>query len=81
MSRTKKTDTEIDTEVDPTEELTEVLNEPKVELEVEEAPVITKSGRPYRVFNSRADLIAQVNSLEEAEGELSRFPGGFYRMI
>lgn len=45
---------------------------------VETAPV---KSRPYRVFDKRANLVAQVNSLEEAEDELSRFPGGFVKMI
>ncbi len=38
-------------------------------------------GRPYRVFDNRAGLVAQVNSIEEAEEEVKRFPGGTYRMI
>lgn len=43
---------------------------------------ITKStSRPYRVFDNRAGLVAQVNSIEEAEEEVKRFPGGTYRMI
>lgn len=37
--------------------------------------------RPYRVFDNRAALVAQVNSIEEAEEEVKRFPGGTYRMI
>lgn len=37
--------------------------------------------RPYRVFNDRSALVAQVNSIEEAEEELARFPWGSFQMI
>jgi hypothetical protein len=39
------------------------------------------SGRSYRVYNSRADLVAGVETEEEAEKELKRFPGGFIKLI
>lgn len=46
-----------------------------------ETKVSAPVGRPYRVFDSRAALVAQVNTLEEAEEEVARFPGGTCRMI
>ena len=53
------------------------------EEEVEVVKVVkTKTvGRPYRVFDKRSALVAQVNTLEEAEEEVARFPGGTYRMV
>lgn len=48
---------------------------------VETPEVSVVKSRPYRVFDKRANLVAQVNSLEEAEDELSRFVGGFIKMI
>lgn len=48
---------------------------------VQEVSEPVKSIRPYRVFDNRAALVAQVNSIEEAEEEVKRFPGGTYRMI
>ena len=51
-----------------------------VQEEVEIAPV-KSMGRPYRVFDNRSALVAQVNSIEEAEEEVARFPGGTYRMV
>ncbi len=47
----------------------------------EEVAVETPAGRAYRVFDSRSALVAQVNSIEEAEEEVARFPGGTYRMV
>jgi len=47
----------------------------------EEVAVETPVGRAYRVFDSRSALVAQVNSIEEAEEEVKRFPGGTYRMV
>ncbi len=47
--------------------------------DVSNTPIVVS--RPYRVFDSRAGLVAQVNSIEEAEAEVKRFPGGTYRMI
>lgn len=49
--------------------------------EVVEVDAVKSTGRPYRVFDNRAALVAQVNSIEEAEEEVKRFPGGTYRMI
>lgn len=48
---------------------------------VAETPVVKSTGRAYRVFDSRSALVAQVNSIEEAEEEVARFPGGTYRMV
>ena len=38
-------------------------------------------GRAYKVYDNRAALVAQVNSIEEAEAEVARFPGGNYKMV
>lgn len=52
------------------------------ETEEVEAPEPVKlKGRPYRVYSNRSALVAQVDSIEEAEEELKKFPGGSFQMI
>lgn len=48
--------------------------------DVSNTPIVPV-GRAYRVFDSRSALVAQVNSIEEAEEEVARFPNGSYRMV
>jgi hypothetical protein len=56
-----------------------VLDElPKeVEAQVEKGEVVKVS---YRVFDKRANLVAQVNSEDEARTEAAKF-GGFYNLV
>lgn len=46
-----------------------------MEIDVPERFSVLGLGRAYRVFDNRASLVAQVNSIEEAEEEVKRFPG------
>ena len=38
-------------------------------------------GRPFHVFNARADLVAYCNTEEEADETLKSFVGGWKKMI
>ena len=40
-----------------------------------------KESRPYRVYDVRANIVAHVYSIEDAESELARFPGGRIDML
>lgn len=55
----------------------------QIEEVVQETPKSTPKSvsRPYRVYDKRSNLVAQVYSEEEANYELSRFPGGRKEMI
>lgn len=61
------------------EEQLAVIAEDTKEEVIDDVPQPT--GRGYKVYNARADLVAGVDSIEEAEEELTRFPKGFYKMV
>ena len=50
-------------------------------VEAEPVKVVKKEQRPFRVFDARANIVAYVYSIEEAEAELARFPGGRIEML
>ena len=71
MGRPKRTVVEV-------EETQEVATQEAVKTP---APTPKVVGRPYNVYDARANLVAYAEDVETANSELAKFPGGSVRMI